>query len=120
MMTESVIHRTHKVYIGKRVDLGQCRVCVHYPDGRVRPLNPRNDVWNHSPDGFEWGYGGSGPAQLALAILCDALCDSDVAIQYHQAFKFEVISAIKGNDFELTHVEVLDTFLRIKKERANR
>jgi hypothetical protein len=25
-------------------------------------------VWNHSPDGFNWGYGGSGPAQLALAI----------------------------------------------------
>ncbi|GAJ01677.1 unnamed protein product, partial [marine sediment metagenome] len=24
-------------------------------------------VWNHSPDGFSWGYEGSGPAQLALA-----------------------------------------------------
>ena len=23
----------------------------------------------HSPDGFAWGYGGSGPSQLALAIL---------------------------------------------------
>jgi len=23
---------------------------------------------NHSPDGFNWGYGGSGPAQTALAI----------------------------------------------------
>lgn len=25
-------------------------------------------VMNHSPDGFYWGYSGSGPAQLALAI----------------------------------------------------
>jgi len=36
-----------------------------------KPLNPRNDLMNHSPDGFEYGYGGSGPAQLALAILAD-------------------------------------------------
>lgn len=26
-------------------------------------------VTHHSPDGFEWGYGGSGPADLALNIL---------------------------------------------------
>ena len=26
-------------------------------------------VRNHSPDGFNWGYCGSGPAQLALAIV---------------------------------------------------
>ncbi len=30
-------------------------------------------VCNHSPDGFNWGYGGSGPAQLALALLLDAM-----------------------------------------------
>lgn len=35
------------------------------------PLDPRNDLMNHSPDGFEYGYGGSGPAQLALALLAD-------------------------------------------------
>lgn len=27
----------------------------------------------HSPTGFEWGYGGSGPADLALSILADVL-----------------------------------------------
>jgi len=27
----------------------------------------------HSPDGFSWGYGGSGPADLARCILIDAL-----------------------------------------------
>ena len=37
-------------------------------------LHPRKSlaVYNHSPDGFAWGYGGSGPAQLALAILLRA------------------------------------------------
>jgi hypothetical protein len=35
------------------------------------PLDPAasRKVYNHSPDGFAWGYNGSGPAQLALAIL---------------------------------------------------
>jgi hypothetical protein len=27
----------------------------------------------HSPDGFSWGYGGSGPAELARCLLIDAL-----------------------------------------------
>lgn len=33
-------------------------------NGRRRALRPRNDIRDHSPTGFEWGYGGSGPAQL--------------------------------------------------------
>ncbi|HXR05085.1 MAG TPA: DUF6166 domain-containing protein [Verrucomicrobiae bacterium] len=44
------------------------------------PLNPRLDLYNHSPTGFEWGYGGSGPAQLALAILADHLGNADEAM----------------------------------------
>jgi hypothetical protein len=34
---------------------------------RIRSLELRLDLFNHSPIGFEWGYGGSGPAQLAPA-----------------------------------------------------
>jgi hypothetical protein len=45
-------------------------VVVRLSDGRTRAL--RHYVC-HSPTGFNWGYGGSGPADLALAILCDAL-----------------------------------------------
>lgn len=33
----------------------------------------RLELMGHSPTGFEWGYRGSGPAQLALAIVADAL-----------------------------------------------
>jgi len=51
-------------YRGLRRDDGQPVVTV---DGLT--LNPRTDLMNHSPDGLEWGYQGSGPAQLALAIL---------------------------------------------------
>lgn len=52
-----------RTYVGVRLD--DC--CVVTVDNRS--LNPRLDLFNHSPTGFEWGYGGSGPAQLALAIL---------------------------------------------------
>lgn len=45
-----------------------------------RPLDPRFDLANHSPTGFEWGYGGSGPAQLALALASDALTRRGVAV----------------------------------------
>jgi hypothetical protein len=43
-------------------------------------------VRNHSPTGFEWGYGGSGPHQLALALLMDAIGDDYVAETFYQDF----------------------------------
>lgn len=49
---------------------GGCLVNVLRDDGTVAPLR---HVMLHSPTGFEWGYGGSGPADLALSILCDVL-----------------------------------------------
>ncbi len=38
-------------------------------DGESLSPAESQKVYNHSPDGFNFGYGGSGPAQLALAIL---------------------------------------------------
>ena len=52
-----------------------------------RRLNPRLDLWNHSPTGFEWGYGGSGPAQLALAILADHLGNDEQAFELPPPFQ---------------------------------
>ena len=58
------------------------------------PLSPRHDLRNHSPSGFSWGFGGSGPAQLALALLCDALGDEARAQRLYQQFKWEHISSL--------------------------
>ena len=55
---------------------------------------------NHSPDGFNWGYGGSGPAQLALAILLEHLPEGK-AISHYQQFKWDVISRLPQSDFEI-------------------
>ena len=52
----------------------------------LSPL-PSQAVVNHSPDGFEWGYDGSGPAQLALGILMDHTGDVPFAQRYYQLFK---------------------------------
>jgi hypothetical protein len=54
-------------------------------------LDPRRDLYDHSPDGFEWGYGGSGPAQLALAILADYLGNDNEALALYQSFKWSVV-----------------------------
>ncbi len=48
----------------------------------LRPLKSQQ-ILNHSPDGFAWGYSGSGPAQLALAILLEYTLQ-DKAVQCHQ------------------------------------
>jgi hypothetical protein len=58
-----------KLYVGFRTEDG-CRVYV-YANGELNPLPLRLDVHSHSPTGFEWGYCGSGPAQLALALCLD-------------------------------------------------
>ena len=56
---------------GTRLLNGEVIVTV---GGRLLDPFPSQAVRNHSPTGFAWGYGGSGPAQLALAILIDWGC----------------------------------------------
>lgn|SRR5579885_1943873 len=86
-------------------------------DGRDRrPLDPRTDIINHSPTGFAWGYSGSGPAQLALAILVDALGDERWAERLHHEFKRRVVANWPPDaDWTITSDEVR----RIAREIAH-
>lgn len=70
-------------------------------DGRRLDPGPSQKIRNHSPDGFAWGYAGSGPAQLALAILLAAGCDKEVAQKHYQQFKAEFIAPLDRNTFRL-------------------
>lgn len=72
------------VYAGERVG-GLAGETVVTVNGHI--LDPRFDLRNHSPTGFEWGYGGSGPAQLSLAILANEYGDA-VAQYWYQDFKW--------------------------------
>jgi hypothetical protein len=74
-------------------------------------------VWNHSPDGFEFGYGGSGPAQLALAILLAAGLSDDRAARLHQKFKWEFIARLPQGDGFVLDVDVNGWSARTKGER---
>ena len=67
-------------------------------DGKKLDPGPSQKVYNHSPDGFNWGYGGSGPAQFALAIILK-LTGRDAG---YQAFKWDVIARIPQGPFTMT------------------
>ena len=57
-------------------------------------------------DGAEWGYGGSGPAQLALALLADATGDDELAQSHYQRFKREVVAGFERDRFLITQAEI--------------
>ena len=89
-----------KTYEGRRE--GSRRIVT--TDGQ--PLNPRFDLRKHSPGGFEWGYGGSGPAQLALAILADHLENDGIAEDLYQRFKWAVVANLPHSRWRLTSDEI--------------
>ena len=66
-------------------------------DGKELLPNRSQKMWNHSPDGFAWGYSGSGPAQLALAIMLELTGEA----RGYQDFKWKVIAEIPPKDFEI-------------------
>jgi len=79
---------------------------IRYNDGRIvihvgaTVLTPERSLQyrKHSPTGFEWGYGGSGPSQLALAILLE-LTDPETALAYYQDFKWDFISGLPKDNW---------------------
>lgn len=91
-------------YSGRRFSTG-CQVFVHRKGGSAI-LNPRLDLRNHSPDGFNWGYGGSGPAQLALALLADVASD-EMALRYYQRFKSAFVANLVRDQWITSLEEIL-------------
>ena len=75
-------------------------------DGKPLDPGPSQKLQNHSPDGFAWGYGGSGPAQLALAILLNYLGDGDRALKNHQEFKFRRVAWPARESWAITGAEI--------------
>jgi hypothetical protein len=83
------------IFRGQRMLMGRNVVTLN-----GQPLDERYDLHNHSPDGFNWGYGGSGPAQLALAMLAPVSTDK-CALHFYQRFKFDVITGFDHDTFEI-------------------
>ena len=70
------------------------------------PLDLRLDLYCHSLDGFAWGCGNNGAAQLALAILADHLADDEQALLLHQYFKWDVILSLPRQRWQLTERDI--------------
>ena len=108
------------IYTGFRSQDDLCKIRRQDPDGKrtTRRLASSLKLWNHSPDGFNWGYGGSGPAQTALAILLDYTRDAQLARQLHQPFKWAIVARWpEGGSWSLTGHEISAAITRIRSER---
>lgn len=86
---------------GKDKIIGRIKNGAVYINGNLLDSEESQGVYNHSPNGFSWGYGGSGPAQLALALLLHWL-DVAKAQKYYQQFKWDVIATLPKEDFEIS------------------
>lgn len=84
------INQKSHVYQGYRDKDGKANVKI---DGEFLSLQESLNLRNHSSTGFEWGYQGSGPAQLALAILLKE-CDVNFASDNYQIYKRDVIAKL--------------------------
>lgn len=103
-------------------------ICRRLEDGRAA-CNVPQVIVQHSPTGFEWGYGGSGPADLALNVLHFLLPPREVhdfgdgrrmmegvlvggigvspeALQLHQDFKRHFLESMKEDGGHITLEEM--------------
>ena len=81
--------KKNRMYVG----IPPHQVLVQEPSGASHWLALRLDLRDHSPTGFSWGYGGSGPAQLALALLADAAGDDELALAWYYEFKWSLVAS---------------------------
>lgn len=104
-MEERIIYEGHR-----RAPGGEQDVTVrHEPDGIVIPLlaMASQRLANHAPSGFQWGYLGSGPAQLSLALLLDATGDEALSLRHYHDFKFMVVGNL-DDDWSINRNDIIE------------
>lgn len=69
-------------------------------DGKELSLKKSLNVKNHSPTGFSWGYDGSGPKQLSLAIMLELYSKWWALKEYLYMLKKEISKLPFGESFE--------------------
>lgn len=105
----------HDFYQGVVVNYGKIAI-----DRFGRRLKMRLDLVNKSPTGFEWGYCGSGPWQLALALLADAFylnagiggpeVRERAAVRMYGEFVRHVVVRLPGRFGWQIHHKVIESF----------
>lgn len=72
----------------------------------IATANVPHVIKRHSPTGFEWGYEGSGPADLALAILLAVTGNEKLADRLYQQFKRDVIARVPRDGAVIKRVTI--------------
>jgi len=107
-------------YVGMRVD-GTPVVLNLTTHERLSP-NRSLGLVRHSPAGFDWGYTGSGPAQLACALLLDYTDNETVAQQHYIQFRNDVVSQLvcdgPADCWHLTGEEIEAALAEFEEYRA--
>lgn len=94
---------TDKTYLIERTEQEEVTCTVRTAGGSY----PLRHVNVHSPDGFNYAYGGSGPADLALSIAADLLGEDAEWVAHdqsesrawavHQSLKWSFVATLAGN-----------------------
>jgi uncharacterized protein DUF6166 len=103
-----------KFYHGMRTEHG-CTVVVE-EDGEFTGLAPRPDLWPHPQTGYEWGYAGSGAAELALALAADVTRDDKEAKQVCQRLKSKLICGLTHEGWVLSENRIRAAIDAIEQE----
>src|SRR5437867_3709051 len=103
MRSPDVLYTVHRAEFGEVI-------LTRRDDGNVFRVLPGDSqrVHNHSPSGFEFGFGGSGPSQLALAILLDFCQDPEPARRWYQEFKWRYVARWTADKAEITGAAIID------------
>ena len=110
-----------RIYRGRWLEDGRTEVTV---DGQ-----PLAHIVRHSRTGFAWGYGGSGPADLALSILADFLGERPTPQQVregrcrcwrlHQDFKWAFVAALDQAAGWTIHGSQIEAWMRARGKRRS-
>lgn len=101
-----------QVFIGTRVPGGRNRVVVR--EGVIERELPH--LMLHSPDGFEWGYHGSGPLDLARALVAFLMGTRVPSARIYRQVLREFVAHLEGDEWRATDQEV---WFWVNKAKAN-
>lgn len=97
---ELLLEEPNRLYQGTRVSTRQPTIVVTVNG------EPLRHVVRHSHDGFEWGYNGSGPADLARSLLTDAVGPAWADRNYQQ-YKFAVVGKLPHGGWILSRRSII-------------
>lgn len=95
-------------------------VTVRVNDGPAQPFAARFDLRSHSLDDFEWGYSGSGPAQLALALAADVLVDDERVQDIYQDLQFKLGGRLAKDTWSPGEEEIRAVLEQLQRQRESR